>query len=772
MSRLNHWTALRQRKISRRTMLGASAKAGVGAAGLALVGCGDDDEPDAGAVAAERAAAAAEEAAAAAVAAGDARAAESEAAAAVAAGAADAAADAAAAAGEASAAAGEASDAAAQAASAADAAAALAAEAAESEDAANAAAAAEAAAAAAADAAAAASAAGDQAAAAVAAAASEAAEAAAQAARDAAAAVEAGTATAAAAQAAIDEAAEAAAAAAAAAGEASAAAGQAAATAAETAATAAETAATAEAVAEAAAETAAAAVAAAQEAADAAQEAAESAAMAAEEDEAVGHVPMGEVRLPWQGNFSGTEGTTGTSGADHWMLWSIYDNLVGYDTTLTPDPARSLAQSWEVPDELTVVFNLRDNVQYHDGTPLSAESVRLHMERGKTLEVSRIAGDLGALDTVEEVDGLTATFHMSRPFSPLLWILGDRAGMLLSPAVFDDFTEALTRNAPSATGAFKFVEEDLDSPFIVEANRNYWLPNAPSVERITYLQSVEAGQATNGLIAGDYDIQWRPSAEDFPRMEDAGLTIQTAPTNSHRFFALQPLHEPWINEHARHAFNAAYDRDAVVDVVYDNLHTPNHWGWLGPSTIYHDPDETFWEYDPELVRMHLDAGGLSDGFEFDMPVHNDPVTLNETEFIQAQLAEFGIKMNIQPRPAPDFWQGFFEGTDGGQFSGMSMRADIWQQIFWNGGAGAPYDHILPPDKDPELQAAFTKVAETFATEPRIEAMRELNRLMEARSWHIKNFYWAQVVAHDADLQYELFGDGKAHFGQNDVRWAT
>ena len=46
-------------------------------------------------------------------------------------------------------------------------------------------------------------------------------------------------------------------------------------------------------------------------------------------------------------------------------------------------------------------------------------------------------------------------------------------------------------------------------------------------------------------------------------------------------------------------------------MVYDNLHTPVHWGWLGPATIYHDPDETFWEFDPEVVRMHLDAGGLS-----------------------------------------------------------------------------------------------------------------------------------------------------------------
>ncbi len=149
MSDRNYWTALRQRKISRRTMLGASAKAGVGAAGLALVGCGDDDD-DAAPAAVDTSAidAAAGDAAAAAEAASDA------------------------------------ADAAGRAAEAAEAASAMAAEAASSDDAAAAAAAAQAAADAAADAADAARAAGDAGAAAVAQAAADAAGAAAAAARE------------------------------------------------------------------------------------------------------------------------------------------------------------------------------------------------------------------------------------------------------------------------------------------------------------------------------------------------------------------------------------------------------------------------------------------------------------------------------------------------------------------------------------------------------------------------------------------------------------
>ena len=44
MSERNYWERMRSGRMSRRSLLRASARAGVGAAGLALVGCGDDDD--------------------------------------------------------------------------------------------------------------------------------------------------------------------------------------------------------------------------------------------------------------------------------------------------------------------------------------------------------------------------------------------------------------------------------------------------------------------------------------------------------------------------------------------------------------------------------------------------------------------------------------------------------------------------------------------------------------------------------------------------------
>ena len=508
MSDRNYWTTLRQRKISRRTMLGASAKAGVGVAGLALVGCGDDDEPDAGAVAAERAAAAAEEAAAAAVAAGDARAADSEAAAAVAAAAAAAAADAADAAADAADAAGEASAAASQAASAADAAAALAAEAAESEDAGNAAAAAEAAAAAAAQAADAAGAAGDAAAAAVADAAAEAAEAAAQAARDVAAAVEAGTATAAAAQAAIDNAAEAAAAAAAAAGEASAAAGQAAAAAGQAAATAQETA-------EAAAETAAAAVAAAEEAADAAREAADSAAMAAEEDEpapATGPQHGGTLNSPGLDGGILDPAIANHGGTDS-IVFPIYDHINYLDNggTLTA----AMAELPEVVDELNFIYAIKPNVHWQDKAPLNgrqfvAEDAVFGLERFGQDNPEFIWRDRYAtVDQFEAVNDLTLHITAKEPFAPLLTAVAEIQALMVSRDAVEAFgDDGIASNIEAAigTGGMQHVSREADVLTVLERNPNYFRAGLPYFDGFRANWNFDAAYRAAQYVAGESDF--------------------------------------------------------------------------------------------------------------------------------------------------------------------------------------------------------------------------------------------------------------------------
>ncbi len=603
MSRRNYWTTLRQRKISRRTMLGASAKAGVGAAGLALVGCGDDDGPDAGAVAAERAAAAAEEAAAAAVAAGEARAAA-------------------------------------------------------------AAAAAEAAAAAAADAAAAASAAGDQAAAAVAAAASEAADAAAQAARDAAAAVEAGTATAEAAQAAIAAAADAAAAAAAAAGEASAAAGQAAATAQETAASAeavaeaaAETAAAAVMAAEEAADAASEAAGAAGEAADAASAAAAAVAAGLADDT--------EYSVPWpldQVDLDATivgVATTDGGGLDPHKSGSFgnFSNTGGvFSPPVVLDPRNNSVAAHLVAPEWIDPVTLRAAVApapFHDGSILTAHDLVFSYDRmfGRAAyhDGGATSDHPGGWTPAnpwlssgwarhEAVDDRTWAIEIDAPNAEFITAKMPFVGSapVVSRADVERRGDTAVDQSSMGTGPYRFVSHTDDEDFVYERFDDHLfpidypvrVPHAPHHKQLTVLVRPELQSRLAGLEAGEIDLADSLGPDVVkPFLDDPDFTVQFGPNINYCMQNLFPnlyaqtmddgSPNPFLDVRVRRAANHAINRQSLIDnlllgVGEQSLLTCNTaQGYPTPE----QKQEVTYAYDPERARALLAEAGYPDGFD-------------------------------------------------------------------------------------------------------------------------------------------------------------
>src|SRR6056297_845353 len=68
-----------------------------------------------------------------------------------------------------------------------------------------------------------------------------------------------------------------------------------------------------------------------------------------------------------------------TAFASHRILENVYDGLLSYDESMQLVP--NLAESYEVKDAYTVVFKLRDNIYFHDGTKMSAEDVLYTFDR-------------------------------------------------------------------------------------------------------------------------------------------------------------------------------------------------------------------------------------------------------------------------------------------------------------------------------------------------------------------------------------------------------
>ncbi len=725
-----YWTRLRYRKISRRTMLGASAKAGVGAAGLALVGCGDDD--DAAAIDTSAVDAAASDAAAAASAAGDAAAAAG------------------------------------RAAEAAESASALAAEAAASEDAEQAAAAAQAAADAAADAAAAAEAAGDAGAAAVAQAAADAAEAAAQAAREAGAADAA--AGAAAAQAAADAAAEAA-------GEASAAAGEAAATAQETA--------------EAAAETAAAAVAAAQEAAAAAGEAASTAAaaiaaaVAEEEFDFSVPWPLDEVDLDASIVAAVPTDNGGLDQGRTASFTNFYSHGAVFGHAMQVDPRdNSLIATVATPEWIDPV-TIRAAIApapFHDGSTVTAHDLVFTHERAGGIAEYHDGGATsdhpGGWTTCcgvwgsstwarnEAVDDRTWAIEIQEPDASFLLLhMATVNTSIFSKADTERRGDTAVDRSPMGTGPYRFVSHTEDEDFVFERFEGHFNPvDYPIVvpryahnKHLTILVRPEIQSQLAGIETGEIDILagLGPGFVE-PYLDDSDFTVQfQAGVNT--LHHIQPnlyaqtmddgSPNPFLDLRVRQAANHAVNRQALIDAFLLGQGEQGLFAFSGvqgyPSA--EQKQEVLFDYDPDKARALLAEAGYPDGF--DIPLYWTPewggAYISDMVLAVAQdLDAVGIRTDLRSIPVADYFTDAYTRGGPDALPGLfwffaNHIADIGSM--WECCTGPGGFFTLAEPQDPSLQELYLAQKVELDVDRRGEMIAEL--LLE----HARQAYFIFIV---------------------------
>src|SRR5208282_1963394 len=75
----------------------------------------------------------------------------------------------------------------------------------------------------------------------------------------------------------------------------------------------------------------------------------------------------------------------GTDGQSEHIDELIFDGLVARDASFHFTPA--LAERWEQPDALTIVFHLRRGVLFHNGRPLTAQDVKWTIDSMRPVSV-------------------------------------------------------------------------------------------------------------------------------------------------------------------------------------------------------------------------------------------------------------------------------------------------------------------------------------------------------------------------------------------------
>src|SRR3954464_2624082 len=111
---------------------------------------------------------------------------------------------------------------------------------------------------------------------------------------------------------------------------------------------------------------------------------------------------------------------------------ALCDKLFDLDEKLNIVPMLATGYEWS-RDNKTLTLKLRQGVTFHDGEKMDAAAVKYNLERHKNLPGSSRRAELAPMESVEVVDPGTVRIHLSAPSVPLLTVLADRAGMMVSP---------------------------------------------------------------------------------------------------------------------------------------------------------------------------------------------------------------------------------------------------------------------------------------------------------------------------------------------------
>ena len=382
------------------------------------------------------------------------------------------------------------------------------------------------------------------------------------------------------------------------------------------------------------------------------------------------------LRIGMQDDPDALDPARGGTFAGRLVFAAVCDKLIDTSPALDFIPQLATGWSWSA-DGLTLTLKLRDGVHFQDGTVMDAEAVRANLERYRTAPASVRKAELKPVAQVTAPDRLTVELHLATRYAPLLAVLSDRAGMMVSPATFAD---GKNPDVPVCAGPFKLTERVAQDRIVVERFPGYW--NAPAIhfDRIVYRPIHDSSIRLVNLQAGQLDMIEEVSPSDVAAVKaNPHLRLSAATSLGYETMTINvangagaktPLGQSVL---VREALEKAIDRDAINQVVMEGQFVPSNQAEL-PHSKYWNPDFPMPGRDLAGAKALLKQAGF-DRVAFTLDVTNTPRETQLAEVIQSMVGEAGFDMKVQPLEANTMVSAMNAGDYNAAVAVWSGRAD-------------------------------------------------------------------------------------------------
>ena len=452
---------------------------------------------------------------------------------------------------------------------------------------------------------------------------------------------------------------------------------------------------------------------------------------------------------------------------DHKSVTAGFMNKLTYDYMFisniqTLDPEPSLVKTYSNPTQTEWIFTIYDNVEFHNGSKMTAEDVKASMDYARTFPTTKdytaFWSDVSVIDEYSIKVTTNETYAL---------VLNSLCNMRVLPK---DLIEAEHdfHHEPIGSGPYKFVKHNLGDSLEFEKFDNYFdEEHRPTITKMTWRIIPEGSSRTIALEAGEVDVIIEVATTSMERLNAAeNIELATVRGTRVNFLAMNNEEAPFSNKLFRRAVNTAIDKEAIVSIALDGE------GYaataLTPTVFNGTTTDNSDAYDLELARKYLKDSGVDvSGLSIPCIVSTD--TARKTaEIIQANLGELGIEITIDSMDYATYLQAIMGGNYKIAVSGYtSSDFNYFTSGLFHSGSidAANLTRINDERIDAYIELARTQLDET----QRAETYNKLSAYLNELTPFVPLYESVVTRAYNKDLGgVEISATGQLRF--EDVYW--
>ncbi|HEU0336402.1 MAG TPA: ABC transporter substrate-binding protein [Gaiellaceae bacterium] len=325
-----------------------------------------------------------------------------------------------------------------------------------------------------------------------------------------------------------------------------------------------------------------------------------------------------------------------------------------------------LATSWKASNNAkTWTFNLRKNVKFHDGSPLTADDVVATFKILRSKDSQALQAYKGILGGVRKVNATTVAFDMVKPNGLFPYLLGQMVYQaIILPKTYklpSDITKPgdWTANM-NGTGPFRLKENRGAAGFTFEANPSYW-GGKPSIDTVT-IQLLDDQARVTALQSGQIDLATQITYQGAQQLESAATVLPLRAAN-HRYLNMNVTKAPFNDPRVREAFALALNRPSITTGLWGKYGEVGNDSPLWPGYPYTDKSVRQRTQDLKRARQLLQSAG-KEGLKVTLTCYRAFEMPDYAQRVAQDLKKIGVNCSVKVYTSAQYFDGVSFGATG------------------------------------------------------------------------------------------------------------